>query len=391
MITFEQALQIISAAVNPLVSEKVSLMHSLNRILAKEVLSDVDMPPFDKAAMDGYACRKADLLHEMQIIEEIPAGKIPAKHIGVNQCARIMTGAMVPAGADFILMKEYAELTGPDSVCCNRVSANQNICFRGEDIKAGDIILGPGTRLQPAHLAMLAATGCTNPIVYKMPGVAVISTGNELVEPEQSPGPGKIRNSNGYQLAAQVMQLGLSPDYLGIVADDKPALHKMLAEAIKKFSVILISGGVSVGDYDYVPEILRQLKVELLFHGMHVKPGKHLLFGKRGNHYVVGMPGNPVSSFVQFELLVKPLLNQLMGNTAQPVQLYLPLEESYLRKKPDTLLFIPVSFTSSGTVLPIEYHGSAHIFSYTQAQGIMEVPVGVSEIKKGEWVHVRPL
>jgi len=391
MITFEQAIQIIESSVIPLTAERISLMYSLNRVLAREVVSDVDMPPFDKAAMDGYACRIADLSGELKIVEDVPAGKVPLRSIGANQCARIMTGAIVPVGANFVLMKEHAEIADNGTVRRKKAVAGENICYRGEDIKEGDVILKPGIKILPAHIAMLASIGCMHPMVFKMPGVSVISTGNELVEPEQKPETGKIRNSNGYQLVAQALQFGLTPDYLGIVTDDKPALYKMLAEAIERYQVVLISGGVSVGDYDYVPEILKQMKVELLFHGIRVKPGKHLLFGKRDNCYILGMPGNPVSSFVQFEVLGKLLLNRLMGYNAQPGKLYLPIEESYVRKKQDTMFFIPVTLTGRGTVLPVEYHGSAHIHAYTMAQGIMEVPVGVYAIKKGEMVHVRPL
>jgi molybdopterin molybdotransferase len=391
MIPFEQALRIIKSSVGALPAENVSFTLALNRVLAQEVISDADMPPFNKSAMDGYACRKADLGNALEIIDLIPAGKLPSGAIGPGQCARIMTGAMVPPGADFVMMKEHVGINPSGKVYRLTENENENICYRGEDIKAGDIILVPGTKLLPAHLAMLAAVGCTLPLVYKSPRVAVLSTGNELVEPAQIPGDGKIRNSNGYQLAAQVSHMGLSSVYLGIAPDDASTLEGILSDALEKFEVVLISGGVSVGDYDYVPEVLRKLNVKPLFHGINVKPGRHLLLGNRGNCTVMGMPGNPVSSFVMFEVLVKPLLNHLMGCVAKPVKLRLPLEQAYVRKKPDTLFFIPVGITEKGTALPLEYHGSAHINAYTRAGGIMEVPVGVIEIKKGELVDVRPL
>jgi len=359
--------------------------------LAEEVISDVDMPPFNKAAMDGFACRKADLADELDITEEIPAGKKPMGIIGPRQCARIMTGAMIPEGADFILMKEHAEITPSGKVRRIKASANANICHQGEDVRTGDIVLTRGTRLLAAHLAMLASVGCTAPLVYRKPAICVISTGNELTDPGRVPEAGKIRDSNGYQLSAQVSQMGLSADYLGIVRDDGAELFKLMAEALVKYEVILISGGVSVGDYDYVPEVLGKLHVDILFHGMHVRPGKRLLFGKKGSCYVAGLPGNPVSSFVQFEVLVKPMINRLMGCTGRPLILLLPLEKAYSRKKKDTLLFVPVAFTEKGTVIPLEYHGSAHIHAYTVAMGIMEIPAGVGEIKAGEMVHVRPL
>ena len=391
MITFEQALQIVESSVTPLAAESIPLTRSLNRILAREVHADSDMPPFNKAAMDGFACRKADLGNVLDVVDEIPAGGIPKKTIGDNQCARIMTGAMVPGGADFILMKEHTENVASGRIRRILVSEHENICYKGEDVRAGDIILFPGTRLLPPHLAMLAFVGCVFPIVYRMPAIGVLSTGNELVDPALKPGAGKIRESNGSQLKAQAEQMGLSADYLGIAPDDEDILYGMMVKALEKYEVVLISGGVSVGDYDYVPAVLSRLNVEPLFHGMNVKPGKHLLFGKRKDRYVVGMPGNPVSSLVQFEVLVKPLLNRLMGYTGRPLWLPVPLEETYKRNRHDTLFFIPVDLTEHGTALPLEYHGSAHIHAYIKAKGIMEIPVGVNEIKKGEMVHVRPL
>jgi molybdopterin molybdotransferase len=239
-------------------------------------------------------------------------------------------------------------------------------------------------------MAIMAAAGYIRPKVFSLPKVAVLSTGNELVEPDKKPGSGKIRNSNGIQLTAQTLHYGIQADYLGIIPDNKEKLAEVLESTLKKYQVILISGGVSVGDYDFVPSVLQQQGVDILIHGMNVKPGKHLLFGRRDNHFVLGLPGNPVSSFVLFEMLVKPLLNCLMGSTEEFRWLSVPLAHEYNRKKDDTLFFIPVSLPH-GTALPLEYHGSAHINAYSGANGIMEVPVGVLSIKEGELVHVRPI
>jgi molybdopterin molybdotransferase len=390
MISFEEALQKIASSRIPLVTEEIPLIRALNRVLAEDVLSDIDMPPYDKSAMDGFACRKEDLDNELMIVEEIPAGRVPVKSITPGQCARIMTGAMVPPGADYVLMKEHAALLTFDSIKCSRYSENTNICYRGEDVKSGDRLLAAGTRLRPAQLAIMAAAGYIRPGVFSLPKVAVISTGNELVEPDKKPGSGKIRNSNGIQLTAQAVHFGLQADYLGIIPDNREKLTEVLTGTLKKYQVILISGGVSVGDYDFVPAVLQQLDVDIMIHGMNVKPGKHLLFGRRENHFVMGLPGNPVSSFVLFEMLVKPLLNSLMGDTEKPRWLSVPLAQPYSRKKDDTLFFIPVSM-NNGTVLPLEYHGSAHINAYSRANGIMEVPVGVRSIHEGELVHVRPI
>jgi len=391
MIPFNEALETIKSFARTHSPERVNLFDALRRTLAEDVFSDISMPPFNKSAMDGFACRKSDLKNQLQVVEEIPAGTIPAKTIGENQCARIMTGAMVPEGADFVIMKEDIEEIASDFVRCTREISKSNICYTGEDVRSGDLVLKKGVVILPAHIAILASVGCANPLVYKLPSVAIISTGDELVEPGEKPGISKIRNSNSYQLMAQNQQLGITPDYLGIIPDDENSVKNILTLALEKYDVTIISGGVSVGDFDFVPKILNQLKVNIRVHGMNVRPGKHLLFGERENHYVFGMPGNPVSSFVQFEVLVKPFLNTLMGKTAEEAFLHLPIEEDYLRKKGDQLVFVPVSLTNQGTVLPLEYHGSAHIHAYSFAQGIMEIPEGISLIKKGETVCVRPL
>lgn len=391
MIPFEEGVEIIKGCAHLQGTERVDLFHALNRILAEELLSDISMPPFNKSAMDGYACRKADIKNRLQVIEEIPAGTVPSKSIGENQCSRIMTGAMVPEGADLVVMKEYIEKVGPDQIICSTESSSTNICYVGEDVKAGEIVMQTGDIITPAHIAILASVGCVKPLVYARPSIAIISTGDELIEPNVRPVISKIRNSNSYQLLAQAQQLGITPEYLGIVPDNEKALRNVLEPALEKYQVVLISGGVSVGDFDFVPKILKQLDVKIRVHGMEVKPGKHLLFGERDNHFVFGMPGNPVSSFVQFEVLVKPFLDAMTGKKDAESSLYLPLEKDYVRKKGDTLFFVPVQFTERGTVLPVDYHGSAHIHAYTRAQGIMEIPRGVLIIKKGETACVRPL
>jgi molybdopterin molybdotransferase len=390
MIPFEEALNIVLSNANTLGTEHITLLQSLNRTLAEDILSDTDIPPFNKAAMDGYACRKADLTNELEVVEEIQAGSVPQKSIGKNQCCRIMTGAMVPEGADFILMKENAQLS-KNKVICTVQSNHTNICYLAEDIKNGDIVIKKGITLLPQHIAILSSVGSVNPLVYKQPHIAIISTGNELVEPDQKPGISQIRNSNGFQLYSQVFQLGLSPQYLGIIKDNEASLKKILCDAIEKYDLILVSGGVSVGDYDYVPEVLKQLEVLIKFHGLMAKPGKHLLFGTKNNHYVFGLPGNPVSSFVQFELLVRPLLNLMMGKEHRETFVQIPLEEKFIRKKNNTVDFIPVIITPFNTASLVDYHGSAHIHSYTKANGIMKIPIGTSEFNKGELVYVRPL
>ena len=391
MIAFEKAFGLVISSVQPGRKEQVNLLSAFNRVLGEDVYADIEMPPFNKSAMDGFACRREDLKNELEIIDEIPAGTAPSKTIGKNQCARIMTGAMVPDGADFVMMKEYAEQIDQNKIRCTKETSKANICYIGEDLKVGTQILKKGHVISASAVAMLASVGCAHPLVYKVPSVAILSTGNELVEPDEKPGISEIRNSNSYQLAAQTQQLGITPVYLGIIRDDEESLKNILTRALEKYDVTIISGGVSVGDFDFVPKILKELNVNVRVHGMDVRPGKHLLFGDRSNHCVFGLPGNPVSSFVQFEVLVKPFLYALMGKTEVESVLHLPLEEDYIRKKGDQLLFVPAIITKHGTVWPVEYHGSAHIHAYVRAKAIVEIRHGILAMKKGELVRVRPI
>lgn len=391
MIPFESAQELINSISLSVGTERVELMQSLNKVLAEDIISDMNIPPFNKSAMDGFACRKVDLANELEVIEEIPAGKVPSSAIGKNQCARIMTGAMVPEGANMVIQIEHVEQISDMRIKCNREGSGTNICYTGEDMRIGEQVLQKGITIRPQHIAILASAGITKPLVNKCPSIAVLSTGNELIEPEPKPEKSKIRNSNAYQLMAQASLLGYKPDYLGIVPDSMNEITNTLFTALSTYQVILISGGVSVGDYDLVPRVLNNLNVEIIFHGLEAKPGKHLLFGRKDNCLVFGLPGNPVSSFIQFEVLIKPLLNKLARQNSVPSKIELPLAEDYRRKKADTLYFIPGIYTAQNSVHPVEYHGSAHIHSYSQAQCIIEIPKGITQLTKGTLVNVRPI
>jgi len=379
-------------------SERVDIAHAVNRILAEDVTSDTDMPPFNKSAMDGYACRRKDLANELTIIETIQAGASPRMAIESNQCAKIMTGAAVPQGADCVIMVEFTE--NPTANTVRFVGENtsaKNICLKGEDIKAGEIVLQKGSRIRPQHIAVLASVGCTQPVVSKRPRVAVLATGDELVQPASKPGPSQIRNSNSFQLMAQIESMGAVARNYGIAKDTDQAIDKIFKEAVDQSDVVIVSGGVSVGDYDLVPGIFKRNKIDLLFEKVAVKPGKPTVFGVSEKVYCFGVPGNPVSTFVLFELLVKPFLCKLMGHDYAPPAIGIPLGESIRRKKtvPTGMpsgkrqSWIPVVITDTGTLKPVEYHGSAHINALCLADGVVSIGVGVGEIEKGTIVPVR--
>ncbi len=398
MIPFETAYKIVMDTVKELDYEKVDINDSLNRILAEDVVSDIEMPPFDKSAMDGYACRKEDIKNELEVIEIIQAGKAPEKTISKNKCSKIMTGAMIPEGADCVVMVEYSQTTSSNKVQFSINTTDNNISYKAEDIKKGDIVLKKGTVLKPQHIAVLASVGCVKPLVTKQPRIGIISTGSELVESHLMPGLSQIRNSNAYQLIAQVIKTGAVPNYIGIASDSKEVTYNIVKQALTDNDVIILTGGISMGDYDFVPEILEKANIKLLFKTIAIKPGKPTIFGTYNpalpagrNIKCFGLPGNPVSSFILFELLVKPLLYKMMGADYKPLSIRMPIGIDYKRKKTERESWLPVMLNNEGFVIPVEYHGSAHINSLIHADGIISIPIGKANINKGEIVYVRQI
>ena len=389
MLPFDKALRIILDLAGRLGTECVEIAHAANRILAEDVKSDIDIPPCDRAVMDGYACRRQDLANTLTIIETIPAGVLPKKEIGLKQCSKIMTGAPVPEGADCVIMVEFTEKLSENTVRFTGKKTDDYIRRQGDDVRAGQVVLLKGTLIKPQHIAVLASVGQAQVLVSKRPKVAVIATGDELVEPQIKPNPCQLRNSNSFQLVAQLESIGALVSYYGIARDTVDEIDRILKKAAAENDVVTISGGVSMGDFDLVPEVLKQNNIELLFEKIALKPGKPTVFGKSGNLYCFGIPGNPVSTFVVCELLIKPFLYRLMGHDYSPSNVQMPLGETIRRKDTDRLSWVPVRITDSGQLKHIEYHGSAHLNSLSDANGLMSMDVGVAEIPKGTFVTIR--
>ncbi len=391
MITLKQALKIAFSNAEVDNIEQVDLIDSLGRVLARDVFSDVDMPPFNKSAMDGYACRRDDLHKELSLLEVIPAGSVPTKKIEEGQCSKIMTGAMVPEGADVVFMVEHSEILPSGKIKCVTGESRANICLQGEDVKTGDKVLTAGTMIGAQHVAVLASVGCTNPWVYVSPTIGVLSTGSELIEPSGKPAISQIRNSNGPQLCAQAKKHGFVYTYYGNVSDVKDLMRLAIQKSVNENDVTILSGGVSVGDFDFVPSVIEDLGFTIHFNKINIKPGQHTTFASRDNKYIIGLPGNPVSSFIQFEIFVLPFLHHLMNFAEKDFFLKLKLSHDYARKKGDREECLPVELTENNEVRMANYNGSAHIHAYNRAFGYVCVAPGVQEIKKGEWVNVRPL
>ncbi|MBE9468727.1 MAG: molybdopterin molybdotransferase MoeA [Bacteroidetes bacterium] len=391
MILIEQAYELVMRTAYTLDKEQVELNDSLNRILAQDVVSDIEMPPFNKSAMDGYACRREDINNELEVLEVIAAGNAPTKEIDKNQCSKIMTGAEVPIGADCVIMVEHTEEIDNNKIQVIKGNPNSNISLKAEDVKIKDVVLKEGTKIGAQHIAIMASVGCVKPTVVKKPKVGIITTGNEIVEPNNKPALAQIRNSNAYQLIAQINNMGAIPKYYGIARDDKEETRKIIETSLKENDVTLLTGGVSMGDFDYVRDIFDEIGINILFNSLAVKPGKPTTFGVYENKRCFGLPGNPVSSFIQFELLTKPLLYSMMGFDFKPLSIKLPMATDYNRKNTKRKSFIPILITDEGEVMPVEYHGSAHIHSLSEAQGIISISIGCSTLKKGEIVDVRQI
>jgi molybdopterin molybdotransferase len=389
MISFERAYKIVLSHAFTTGSESVSFMSSAGRVLAEKGRSDIDIPPFDKSAVDGYACRRENLGMELEMLEVVSAGMQPEYTIEAATCAKVMTGAPVPEGADFVFMVEDALITDGGKVIFTGKSSKDNISRTGEDVRTGDVVLERGIQIRPQDIAVMASVGCTLVKVSRMPRVGIISTGSELVEPSSRPGMSQIRNSNAYQLLAQAERAGGTGRYYGIAIDEEEVTYQMLTRALEENDVVMLTGGVSMGDFDFVPAVLRRAGVEILFDRVAVQPGKPTTFGVHKNCLVFGLPGNPVSSFIQFELLVRPLIMKMMGCKWSGVEWNVPLAEEYRRKNSSRLGFIPVKINRKGMAVPVEYHGSAHISALPLADGIVAIPEGVNLLEKGEIVNVR--
>lgn len=363
---------------------------TVRRVLAEDVASDLDMPPYDKSMMDGYAVRAADVAggtRELAVIEEITAGRTPTKTVGEGQAARIMTGAPMPPGADAVVMVERCEAVGEAAVRVpGPVAAGQNVQPRARELRRGETVLTAGTELRAQECGLLAIVGRPSVLAYPTPRVAVLATGDELVEPDQTPGPGQIRNSNGPMLLAQVATAGCEPRPLGIARDNVEHLRRLIADGLTA-DVLLLSGGVSAGKLDLVPDVLREAGVEAHFHKVRMKPGKPLLFGTRGETLVFGLPGNPVSSFVCFELFVRPVLRRLRGLPAQPPAFVpLPLAEDF-RYATDRPTYHPARIEPAAVgeqVRPVPWHGSPDLRSLTAANALMLFAAGDHNHRSGD-------
>jgi molybdopterin molybdotransferase len=370
-------------------TETIPLGTSPGRVLAEDVFADRDMPPFNRATMDGYACRREDLPGPLEVLETLPAGRPPTRRVDKGQCSRIMTGAMVPEGADCVIMQEYVETGQDGQIVFTAGETETHIDPRGQDLKEGDLLLPKGTLLSPGHIGIIASAGKTRVEVSESVLVGILATGSELVTADQRPERAQIRNSNTHQLAAQVRRAGHMPRNLGIVEDHPETLAESIRAAMDQVNLLLLTGGASVGEFDLVPGVLNKLGLKMEYDRVAIQPGKPVTFAHRGRRVCFGLSGNTVSSFVQFELLVRPYLEACTGMIPVNRRIRIRMDADYHRKDTERRFFLPVCFTGSGDCEPLEYHGSGHLHALARAAGLAEIPIGQNTVKKGDLVHVR--
>jgi molybdopterin molybdotransferase len=392
----EQANRLAGIPLHP--PQLTSLFDSLGRMLAEPVYADRDQPPFPRSTRDGFACRAADLAAglPLTIIGLIRAGELGPLAITAGQAIEIMTGAPVPDGADCVVMVEHAQRNGETLTLTpgRSLASGENIVPRGAEARAGDVIVPRGTRISPAQVAAAAACGEGQLSLFARPRVAIVATGDELVEVGQQPLLHQIRNSNSYSLAAQVLAAGAEPERFPIARDERSDLEAVIRRALHA-DLLLLSGGVSMGKYDLVEEVLLTLGAEFFFTGALIQPGKPVVFGRVAVEsreiYFFGLPGNPVSTMVTFLLFVEPLLGALCGDACREPRFAQARLANDVKVKIGLTRFLPArlgSVSTDVTVEPVNWQGSGDLASTSRSNCFLVVPPDRPQLAAGETVAV---
>jgi molybdopterin molybdotransferase len=395
VIPVDKALEIVLAEAPVLPAEDVALPEALGRILAVDVTADADLPPFDRAAMDGYAVRAADVVVApvvLDVVDLIAAGRFPTRDVGPGEAARIMTGAPLPVGASAVQQVEKTrELDGGRRTeILAAVESGQNVARRGSEARAGDVVLPRGQTIDPAAVAVLASVGKGQVRVGRRPEVAILVTGDELVDVWTAPARGRIRNSNGYALVAQAQAAGARAVDLGVVPDDRERIAQALKDAFRS-DVVVISGGVSAGDFDFVEEVLTRYDVRVAFDKVAMKPGAPLVFGRRGDKLVFGLPGNPVSAQVTFDFFVRAALLKMQGARVCTRPAVEAVLDAGLRNRSGRQAHLPVQvrFEQGRFVArPLRSGGSGDVVAHARANGLAVLDASRLQAAAGETVRV---
>jgi molybdopterin molybdotransferase len=405
ILSFEDARHMVeahAAGVRPHGKELVELLDAAGQVLAEPIVADRNFPPFRRATRDGYAVQAADLAQlpsTLEVVGEVKAGataKDSGIKVGKGQTASIMTGAPVPEGADAVVMVEYSSLAGNQVSISRGVASGENVVPVGAEAKRGERLLQAGIRLDHAAIAVAASAGRAHLLVYSKPRVAVLSTGDELVDIEVPPGINQIRNSNSYSVAAQIQEAGGEPVLLPIARDESLRLRELIGDGLEA-DLLLLTGGVSMGKYDLVEQVLAEFGAEFLFTGAQIQPGKPIVFGRvqggreAGATYFFGLPGNPVSTMVTFELFARPMLEALAGMTAKKLVFLRAQLKSEIKTKTGLKRFLPAVLSGEFERAEVElakWQGSGDIASTARANCYIVIPPDRERIPAGEWVSV---
>ena len=395
MPTFEEARKIILDSVVPLGVEKVEILSAVGRVLAEDIAAPWEMTLWDNTAMDGYAVRAADCPAgaTLKLAGFLPAGGHMTAAVERGTAVKIMTGAPIPPGADAVVPYEETEEQGDQVFIKSAVKPRDHIRFSGEDVKCGETVLPAGTHLRPSEISMLASFGKIFVPVHRRARVAILSTGDELVEPGETLAPGKIINSNSLALAAAVMQAGGIPVMLGIARDNRDSLREKLVEGLRA-DALITSAGVSAGDCDYVRDVLNELMVVQAFWKIDIKPGRPTAFGLRDGKPVFSLPGNPVSSLLTFEEFVRPALFKMMGHSRVLRPMVKATLQEGIRKKPGRVNFIRVAVTQENGEFLVQSAGkqdTGFLKTLLLAGGIAVIPADQENLKAGDKVDVHLL
>jgi molybdopterin molybdotransferase len=412
ILTFEDARRVVeerAAKMKPRGKESVGLLGAAGRVLAEAIVADRDIPPFPRSTRDGYAVRAADLAQlpaQMQVIGEIKAGartsELPSK-IGRGETVSIMTGAPVPSGADGVVMVEYTTPQGQSVEITRSVVPGENIVAQGAEAKRGSLLLAPGSQLNLAGIALAASVGKSRLEVFLRPRVAVLTTGDEIVDVDSAPGPTQIRNSNSYSLAAQIQQAGGEPLLLPVAPDEPRQLRRRIEEGLQS-DLLLMTGGVSMGRYDLVEQVLSEMRAEFFFTGAKIQPGRPVVFGRvpcgagaparaeaSPSKYFFGLPGNPVSTMVTFELFARPVLEALAGMSPRQLIFVHARLKSEIRVKTGLKRFLPAILSGefeNSHVEVVRWQGSGDIASTARANCYIVVPPDRESIPAGDWAAI---
>jgi molybdopterin molybdotransferase len=397
-LTFTEARETVLAAVRAgrktPSTEEIPLGAAAGRVLARDVAADRDSPAVARSVRDGYAVRATDLPGELRIVGEVRAGEGYAGAVGPGEAVEIMTGAPVPAGTDAVVMIEHTRLVDASVSADRRVSIDrtaepeQFINPQGCEATAGEIVMRAGTRLDYGGVAVLAAFGVHRVPVYRKPSVAIIATGDEIVEVHETPEVFQIRNSNAWSLAAQVTWAGGIPEILPVARDTVEHTREMVGKGLAA-DLLLLSGGVSAGKYDVVEPVLLGFGAEFLFDRVLIQPGQPLVFGRVGGKFFFGLPGNPASTMVTFEIFARAALELLAGQ--EETALYMPWARltREFRHRTGLTRFLPAHLSADGAdVTPVDWHGSGDIPSLARANAYLVADAGRAEYARGELIRV---